>query len=153
MTVYDFELKQLDGTDWNWELYIGRKLLLVNVASECGLTPQYVQLQELQDAFGGPEFTVIGFPCNDFGAQEPGSPDEIAAFCTKNYGVTFPLTEKIQVVGENKHPLYAYLTEKTGVEVSWNFQKYLIDIAGNVVQVLSPQTNPADEVIINWINA
>lgn len=153
MTVYDFQLKQLDGTDWDWELYIGRKLLLVNVASECGLTPQYVQLQELQDAFGGPEFTVIGLPCNDFGAQEPGTSDEIAAFCSKNYGVTFPLTEKIEVLGENKHPLYAFLFEQTNVEVAWNFQKYLINKDGSVARVLSPQTNPADEEIINWINA
>lgn len=153
MTVYDFDLKRLDGTDLNWEEYRGRKILLVNVASECGLTPQYVQLQELQDAFGGPEFMVLGVPSNDFGAQEPGTPQEIATFCSKNYGVTFPLTAKMTVLGENKHPLYAFLLQETGVEVAWNFQKYLINSDGTVAKTLSPQTNPADDEIINWINA
>lgn len=151
MSIFKFNIKNLKGSDLNWEDFKGKKILLVNVASECGLTPQYEQLQELQDEFGGENFTVLGVPCNDFGAQEPGTADEIASFCSVNYGVTFPLTEKIQVLGPDKHPIYAWLLEQTQTEVAWNFQKYLIDSEGAVVRVFSPQTNPADEEIVNWI--
>lgn len=151
MKVSDFSIHLLNGSSLDWSSFEGKKLLLVNVASECGLTPQYIQLQELQDTFGGDKFSVIGFPCNDFGAQEPGSAEQIESFCQVNYGVTFPLIEKIHTTGENRHPLYAYLTEKTGEEVQWNFQKFLVNENGEVVKSLSPQTLPNDEEILSWI--
>jgi glutathione peroxidase len=151
MKVSDFPIHLLNGSSLDWSAYEGKKLLLVNVASECGLTPQYNQLQELQDTFGGDKFTVIGFPCNDFGAQEPGSAEQIESFCQLNYGVTFPITEKIHTTGENKHSIYNYLTETTQSEVQWNFQKFLVNENGEVVKSLSPQTLPNDAEILSWI--
>ena len=151
MTLYDFSLNYLDGKSIDWSAFKGRKVLLVNVASECGLTPQYTQLQELQEEFGGDEFTVLGIPCNDFAGQEPGTAEEIAAFCSTNYGVSFPLTEKVHTIGSESHPIYKWLQDETGAEVSWNFQKYLINEKGEVTGFHSPQTEPADEQILDWI--
>ncbi len=151
MKVTDFKINKLNGEALNWSEFEGKKLLLVNVASECGLTPQYEQLQHLQETYGGDKFAVIGFPCNDFGAQEPGTANEIQAFCQTNYGVNFTIAEKIHTVGSEIHPLYAYLTEQTKSEVQWNFQKFLVNENGEVNASVSPQTLPIDESIISWI--
>lgn len=151
MTLYDFSLNQLNGKPIDWNEYKGKKVLLVNVASQCGLTPQYTQLQELNEEFGGSNFTVLGVPCNDFGGQEPGTSEEIAAFCSTNYGVSFPLSEKVHTVGSEIHPIYSWLLKETGAEVTWNFQKFLIDEEGKVAGFYSPQTEPSDEHILDWI--
>ena len=131
-------------------------MLVVNTASKCGLTPQYKQLQSLFEQFGGEKFVIVGFPANNFMKQEPGTNEEIAEFCEKNYGVTFPMMEKISVKGDDMHPLYHWLTEKSknGVldsEVGWNFQKYLIDEKGHLVKMVEPRTKPDDDQIVSWI--
>jgi glutathione peroxidase len=150
MTLYDFEFSLISGEKLDWNAFKGKKVLLVNVASQCGLTPQYAALQALMDYFEK-EFTVLGVPCNDFAGQEPGSPEEIVSFCSTNYAVTFPLTEKIHVLGEQQHPLYDWLEKETGAPVAWNFQKYSFDEQGNFLTHYSPQTLPNDEAILNWI--
>lgn len=155
-TLYDFEINGLDGQPFDLSSLKGKKVLIVNTASECGLTPQYEQLQELYEAHGGEHFEIIGFPSNDFGAQEPGTNTEIAAFCQKNYGVTFPMMEKIAVKGNEIHPIYAWLTRKSenGVsdyEVKWNFHKFLIDEEGHLEKEVQPQTLPIDEEITSWV--
>ena len=135
----------------------GKKVLIVNTASKCGLTPQYKQLEELNKLYGNsPRFVIIGFPANNFLSQEPGTNEEIKTFCTTNYGVTFPMMEKISVKGKDIHPLYKWLTSKleNGVmdaEVQWNFQKFLIDENGNLVDMVAPKESPMSEKIINWI--
>lgn len=151
MTLYDFSLNYLDGKSIDWSAFKGKKVLFVNVASQCGLTPQYTQLQELQEEFGGDEFTVLGVPCNDFAGQEPGTAEEIATFCSTNYGVSFPLAEKVHTIGSEIHPIYKWLLDETGAEVSWNFQKYLINEKGEVTGFHAPQTDPTDEQILDWI--
>jgi glutathione peroxidase len=130
----------------------GKVTLLVNVASKCGLTPQYEQLEGLQKTYGDKGFTVVGVPCNQFLGQEPGTSEEIATFCSSTYGVTFPLTEKIEVNGENQHPLYANLTPVADAEgekgdIRWNFEKFLIGRDGNVIARFHPKTAPNDAVI------
>lgn len=151
-TFYDFSIQSLAGTPLDLKQFRGKKLMLVNVASECGFTIQYEALQEMFEALGVENFAIIGFPCNDFGAQEPGSATEIQSFCQVNYGVTFPLTEKIQVVGSDKHPIYEWLTTTTGHEVTWNFQKFLVDEKGMVVKSIAPSVLPNDEEILTWIH-
>lgn len=151
MTLYDFSLNYLDGKPIDWSAFKGKKVLLVNVASQCGLTPQYTQLQELNEEFGGDHFSILGIPCNDFAGQEPGTAEEIATFCSVNYGVSFPLSEKVHTIGEEIHPIYKWLKDETGAEVTWNFQKFLINEDGNVTGFHSPQTEPADEQILDWI--
>lgn len=151
MTLYDFKLNGLRGGTVDFTAFKGKKVLLVNVASECGLTPQYAALQELYEAFADKNFMIVGIPCNDFGAQEPGTADEISQFCSVNYGVTFPLTEKIHTKGPEQHPLYNWLTTETATEVEWNFQKYLIDEAGNVVRSVAPSVLPTDPEIVTWL--
>lgn len=151
MRLFDFRLNKLDGTPLSWSDFEGKKILLVNVASQCGLTPQYTQLQELMDEFGGEKFTVLGVPCNDFAGQEPGTAEEIATFCSTNYGVSFPLSEKVHTVGADIHPVYQWLLDETGAEVTWNFQKFLIDEQGRVTGYHTPQTEPCDEQILDWI--
>ena len=136
----------------------GKKVMIVNTASKCGLTPQYEQLEELYNKYKDDNFVIVGFPSNDFMEQEPGSDEEIAAFCEKNYGVTFPMMSKIKVKGDDKNPLYHYLTSKalnnhSDNEVEWNFQKYLINEKGMVEEVISPKTLPNDDKIIEWITA
>lgn len=156
MSLHDFKVKDISGVEFDLGQLKGKKVLVVNTASKCGLTPQYETLEEVYKEFGGETFTIIGFPANNFGAQEPGTNDEIASFCQKNYGVSFPMMSKISVKGEDKHPLYQWLTqkEKNGVEdaeVSWNFQKFMIDENGNYVGMVAPQESPASEKILNWI--
>ena len=155
-TLYDFEAKTIDGKDFDFASLKGKKVLIVNTASKCGYTPQYEQLQKLYDQMGGDSFEIIGFPANNFMGQEPGSNDEIAGFCQKNYGVTFTMMEKISVKGSDQHPLYAWLTEKdeNGVEdakVKWNFQKFLIDENGKYVKTLAPGTSPLDSEVTSWL--
>lgn len=151
MTLYDFSLNYLNGNPIEWKAFEGKKVLLVNVASECGLTPQYTQLQEMMEEFGGNDFTILGVPCNDFAGQEPGTAEEIATFCSTNYGVSFPLSEKVHTVGSDIHPIYQWLFDQTNSEVTWNFQKFLINEKGEVVGVHSPQTEPSDDQILDWI--
>ena len=156
MGFYNFTVKTIEGEDFSFEELKGKKVLIVNTASECGYTPQYKQLQELYDQFGGDDFTIIGFPANNFGGQEPGSDVQIAQFCQKNYGVTFPMMSKISVKGKDQHPVYQWLTQKSqnGVadaQPKWNFHKYLIDEDGNWVKSLPSGVSPLDEEIINWI--
>jgi glutathione peroxidase len=146
-SVYDFSAKTIDGREQKLSAYKGKVLLIVNVASQCGFTPQYAGLEALQKKFGGDKFAVLGFPCNQFGAQEPGSEKEIAQFCETSFGVTFPMFAKIDVNGPSAHPLYKYLTsEKAGVlgteAIKWNFTKFLIDSAGQPVARYGSSTKP-----------
>ena len=148
-SVYDFAAKTIEGREQRLDAYKGKVLLIVNVASECGFTPQYSGLQALQKKFGRDGFSVLGFPSNQFGTQEPGSEAEIAAFCEKNYGVTFPMFGKVDVNGSNAHPLYKYLTsEKAGLlgteAIKWNFTKFLADRQGQVVERFAPAVKPDD---------
>ena len=155
-SFYDFKVKDIDGKDFDLASLKGKKVLVVNTASKCGFTPQYKQLQELFEKYGGDKFTIIGFPANNFMKQEPGTNQEIAAFCEKNYGVTFRMMSKISVKGDDMHPLYKWLTSKSqnGVmdsDVKWNFQKYLIDENGKLVDVVEPKIKPDDDKIVSWI--
>ncbi len=155
-SLYDFTVKSIDGTDFLLSSLKGKKVLVVNTASKCGLTPQYEGLEALYKKYGGDKFVIIGFPANNFLSQEPGTNTEIKEFCTKNYGVTFPLMEKISVKGDDIHPLYKWLTEKVnnGVldeSVKWNFQKFMIDENGNLVDVVLPKEKPDCDKIVNWI--
>ena len=157
MNFHDFKVKNISGEEVSLSQFKGKKVLMVNTASACGLTPQYEKLETLYKEFGKKEFEIIGFPCNDFGAQEPGTESEIKEFCQVNYGVSFPMMSKISVKGENKHPLYNWaLTESAKknqlAEVKWNFQKFLIDENGEHVKTLEPTVEPDDNEIINWIN-
>jgi len=154
--LHNFTMKSIEGIDFDLTQLKGKKVLIVNVASKCGLTPQYEQLQQLYTEYGGDKFTIIGFPANNFAKQEPGTDDEIKAFCSKNYGVTFPMFSKISVKGKDIHPLYQWLTQKDqngkqDAKVTWNFQKFMIDENGNWVDYLPPKTLPNDEKVLNWI--
>ncbi|WP_306333163.1 glutathione peroxidase [Streptomyces sp. KL118A] len=148
MTVYDaVEIESLQGGPANLDQYLGKAVLIVNVASKCGLTPQYSTLEKLQQQYADRGFTVLGVPCNQFMGQEPGTADEIAEFCSATYGVTFPMTEKVDVNGEGRHPLYTRLVDTADSEghtgdIRWNFEKFLVDPSGNVVARFSPQTEP-----------
>jgi glutathione peroxidase len=155
-SFYDLKARTIDGKDFSFADLKGKKVMIVNTASECGLTPQYEDLEKLYKEYKDQNFTIIGFPANDFGKQEPGSNEQISEFCKKNYGVSFQMMEKITVKGENMDPVYKWLTskEKNGKEdsdVKWNFQKYLIDEKGNLVEVISPRVKPTDEKIISFI--
>ena len=155
-SFYDFTVKTIDGKDFPLSSLKGKKVLVVNVASKCGLTPQYAQLEKLYDKYKEKDFVVIGFPANNFMGQEPGSNEEIAKFCSLNYDVTFPMMAKISVKGKDMAPLYQWLTEKklNGKEnapVQWNFQKFMIDENGNLVGVVSPKESPFSKKIITWI--
>jgi len=153
MSLYDTKLAALDGTPDALANEKGKVTLLVNVASKCGLTPQYEQLEQLEEKYKGQGFDVIGIPCNQFGEQEPGSPEEIKTFCSTTYGVTFPMTEKIEVNGDGRHPLYQELTKVADAEgvdgdIRWNFEKFLVGRDGNVVARFSPLVLPdAPEVV------
>jgi glutathione peroxidase len=149
-------MKSLDGKDVSLSKYKGKVVLMVNVASKCGLTPQYKQLQALDDKYRAKGLAILGFPANNFGAQEPGTNDEIGAFCEKNYGVKFDMFAKVSVKGDDKTPLYKYLTEedaigKEGKDISWNFEKFLIGRNGQVVARISPKTAPDDAKVVNAI--
>tara|TARA_R110002073_G_scaffold139232_2_gene289248 strand:- start:25278 stop:25865 length:588 start_codon:yes stop_codon:yes gene_type:complete len=154
--LYNFKAKTLTGADFDFASLKGKKVMVVNTASKCGLTPQYKELQALYETYKDQNFVIVGFPANNFMGQEPGSNAEIAEFCEQNYGVSFPMMEKISVKGKDMAPIYHFLTEKSknGFEdskVSWNFQKYLINERGEVVKVIDPKTLPTDEVVVNWI--
>ena len=147
-SLYDFSVKTIDGNSKSLMDYQGHPLLLVNVASECGLTPQYQGLEQLYREFKDQGLVVLGVPCNQFGAQEPGSEAEIKQFCQVNYGVDFPLSSKIEVNGPGTHPLYVWLKAASGgAEIQWNFEKFLIDKAGQVVKRYSPKTAPEDKTL------
>ncbi len=155
-SFYDFVVKDIDGKEFALSSLKGKKVMVVNTASKCGLTPQYAKLESLYKSYGGKDFIIIGFPANNFMKQEPGNDAQIKSFCTDEYGVSFPMMSKISVKGDDMHPLYQWLTEKVknGLEdskVSWNFQKYLIDENGKLVKVISPRTDPLDDEIVNWI--
>ncbi|WP_029135757.1 glutathione peroxidase [Nakamurella lactea] len=158
MSIYALPLTSLAGTPTSLLDYRGRSLLLVNVASKCGLTPQYEGLEALQNAYQGKGLTVIGFPCNQFGGQEPGTAEEIATFCSATYGVTFPMMQKIDVNGPDRHPLYRILTgtpdaEGEAGDVRWNFEKFLVDPSGEVVARFRPATEPDAPELISAIEA
>ena len=141
-SIYDFKINSLDGKLIDFSQYKGKTLLIVNTASECGYTPQYADLQKLHEQYGQ-TVTILGFPANNFGGQEPGSNDQIASFCKKNYGVTFQMFEKVSVKGEDQHPLYQWLKEKSGSEPTWNFCKYLVKPDGTV-KFFSSKVKPLD---------
>jgi glutathione peroxidase len=154
MSVLDIPIHRLDGSAATvGQLTGGRPALLVNVASRCGFTPQYGVLEELHKTYSRRGFTVVGVPCNQFGGQEPGSPEEIADFCSATYGVTFPMTEKVDVNGPHRHPLYEALTavaddDGRDGDITWNFEKFLVDGEGKVVARFGPRVSPADEGLV-----
>ena len=155
-TLYDIPVTTIDGRETTLAEWAGHVLLIVNVASECGLTGQYRALQELQEEFAMRGFFVLGFPCNQFAGQEPGTEEQIAEFCDANYGVTFPLFAKIDVSGESAHPLYRRLTQVADADgeagdVAWNFEKFVIDDSGEIVGRFRPRTEPDDDAIIDLI--
>ncbi|MCC7521751.1 MAG: glutathione peroxidase [Flavobacteriaceae bacterium] len=157
-SIYDsaFAINDLNGNPIDLKKFKGKKILFVNVASECGFTPQYADLQKLHETYSD-QVTVIGLPCNQFGKQEPGTPEEIHEFCSVNFGVTFLLTEKIEVKGDNQHPLYQWLTDekKNGLKnssVKWNFQKYLLDENGRLIDVYYSITKPLSDSITQHFN-
>lgn len=154
--IYDFKVKTLDGKPMDMAQFKGKKILIVNTASKCGYTKQYADLQELYEKYGS-KITVVGFPANNFGGQEPGSNEEIAGFCKKNFGVSFPMAEKVSVKGSDIHPLFKYLTqeaEKIGVKdpIKWNFTKFLVDENGKLLQVFPSGVKPTDEAITKYLN-
>jgi len=156
MSVYDVPLKSLDGDPGVLAEQKGKVALLVNVASFCGLTPQYEGLEALYERFGAQGFSVVGIPCNQFGAQEPGTADEIKTFCSTSYGVQFPLTEKVEVNGDNRHPLYKQLTETADGEghsgdIRWNFEKFLVSRDGDVIARYSPMVEPGNDELVGSI--
>jgi len=150
-TLQDFAIQSLIDDANVVPNLSGKVVLAVNVASKCGLTPHYEGLQKLYDQLGNEGLTVVGFPCNQFGAQEPGTADEIADFCTTNYSVSFPMTEKIEVNGENKHAIYAWLQEAFPGDIEWNFEKFLINRDGEVIKRYPPQTTLDDAVLLQDI--
>jgi glutathione peroxidase len=159
MSIPDQSIARLDGTPATLgEITGGRPALLVNVASKCGLTPQYTALEELHEKYAGRGFTVVGIPCNQFGGQEPGSSEEIAEFCSATYGVTFPMTEKVEVNGPGRHPVYEEMvgtpdeSGRTG-DIAWNFEKFLVDGRGAVVARFNPQVVPDDPRVSSAIES
>jgi glutathione peroxidase len=155
-SIYSYKAETIDGKELDFSKFKGKKILIVNTASKCGLTPQYEDLEKLHQKYKDKNLVIIGFPANDFMKQEPGSNKEIAEFCSKNYGVSFQMMSKISVDGKDKHEIYQFLTEKekNGVEnskVKWNFHKYLIDENGKLVKNVSPNKSPLDKEITDWI--
>ena len=149
-SIYDFRIKDIEGNVVDFSAFRGKNLLIVNTASRCGYTPQYESLQKLHETYGD-EVVVLGFPANNFLWQEPGSNPEIAAFCKDNYGVTFRMFEKISVRGNDWHPLYQWLSAKSGKKPSWNFCKYIINKEGEVTGFFGPKVSPMDEVVLKQI--
>ena len=154
-SIHEFQLTGLKGGIVNFADFKGKRILLVNVASECGLTPQYRQLQDLYSEFQD-RIVVVGCPANNFGAQEPGTEEQIASFCNLNYGVSFPMTAKISVKGEDMHSLYQFVTQKSqngkeDSEVKWNFQKYIFDENGYLLGTVAPMKEPADDEVLNLL--
>lgn len=155
--IYQFKVKDLYGKDFDFASLKGKKILIVNTASECGLTPQYKDLESIYEKYKDKNFVIVGFPANNFNSQEPGNNAQIAKFCQLNYGVTFPMMSKISVKGNDMNEVYKFLTQKSknglqDSEVEWNFQKYLINEKGELEKVLSPRVLPTDAAIVGWIN-
>ncbi|MEI7509249.1 MAG: glutathione peroxidase [Flavobacterium sp.] len=155
-TIYQFKVKDLSGKDFDFASLKGKKILIVNTASKCGLTPQYKDLESVYEKYKSKNFVIVGFPANNFASQEPGSDKEISSFCQLNYGVTFPMMSKVSVKGTDICEVYKFLTQKSknGLqdnEVEWNFQKYLINEKGELEKVIAPQVLPTDESITSWI--
>jgi glutathione peroxidase len=158
MSIYAHPIASLDGEPFDLEGLQGKAVLVVNVASKCGLTPQYTGLEELQRTYADRGFTVLGVPCNQFGGQEPGTAGEIATFCSSTYGVTFPITEKVDVNGQKRHPLYDELTAKADAagesgDIQWNFEKFLISPAGEVVRRFRPTVAPDSEELVGALES
>ncbi len=156
-SIHQFIVTDIEGNKFDFSTLKGKKIMVVNTASRCGKTPQYEKLEELYTKYKSKNFVIVGFPANDFLMQEPGSNEDIAKFCKKNYGVSFPMMSKISVNGKKIHPVYKFLTKKSlnGLKdnkVEWNFQKYLLDEKGHLVRVISPSTAPDDASIVEWIN-
>lgn len=154
-SFYDLQANTLEGESFDFESLKGKRVLIVNTASKCGFTPQYAELEALQQSHGGEDFVILGFPCNDFGNQEPGSAEEIASFCQRNYGVSFTMMEKVHVKGDDIHPVYAWLTQAdlNGVDnhhVGWNFHKFLVDEKGQLVASLRSGTGPDSKEVVNF---
>lgn len=155
-TLHSFKTKTIDGKEFDLASLKGKKVLVVNTASKCGLTPQYKELEALYNKYKDKNFVIVGFPANNFLSQEPGTNDEIKEFCEINYGVSFPMMSKISVKGKDQDPIYKWLTEKSengklDADVSWNFQKFMIDENGNLVDFASPRESPMSEKITGWI--
>ena len=153
MSIYDVSINRLDGSPADLHDLDDKAVLVVNVASQCGLTPQYTGLEELQERYGTQGFTVLGVPCNQFGAQEPGSAEEIATFCSTSYGVTFPITEKVEVNGDGRHDLYRQLVDVPDAEghtgdIRWNFEKFLVAPGGEVVARFNPMAEPTSDDVV-----
>jgi glutathione peroxidase len=158
MSVYDQSLLALDGSPLDLTQFKGKASLVVNVASRCGLTPQYAGLEQLHERFKDRGFTVLGVPCNQFGGQEPGTSAEIATFCSDTYGVTFPMTQKLDVNGAGRHPLYTELTATPDAQgqagdIQWNFEKFLVSPEGNIVARFRPQTTPESDEIVTAVES
>ena len=158
MSLYEYDLSALDGTPLDLGDLRRKAVLVVNVASRCGLTPQYTGLEHLQERFAGKGFSVLGVPCNQFGGQEPGTAEEIQTFCSTTYGVTFPMTEKLEVNGEDRHPLYRELTafaddDGEAGDIQWNFEKFLVGPDGSVVRRFRPRTEPESAEVLEAIEA
>lgn len=155
-TIYQFKVTDLEGNDFDFSKLKGKKIMVVNTASKCGLTPQYKDLEAIYKKYQDKNFVIVGFPANNFGSQEPGTNQEISTFCQRNYGVTFPMMAKVSVVGNDMCEVYQFLTQKSrngleDSEVAWNFQKYLINENGQLEKVLSPRVLPTDQSVIDWI--
>jgi glutathione peroxidase len=154
--IYQFKVEDLSGKTFDFSTLKGKKILVVNTASKCGLTPQYKDLEKIYKEYKDNGFVIVGFPANNFGKQEPGTNAEIETFCEMNYGVTFPMMSKISVKGSDMHPIYQFLTQKAknglqDSDVEWNFQKYLINEKGELAKVVLPQVLPTDDAIVSWI--
>lgn len=157
-TIYQFKVEDLSGNEFDFASLKGKKIMIVNTASKCGLTPQYKDLEAIYKEYKDKGFVIVGFPANNFASQEPGTNEEIGAFCQQNYGVTFPMMDKISVKGDDMSEVYKFLTQKSknglqDSEVEWNFQKYLINENGELVKVIKPRTLPTEPEVINWIKS
>jgi glutathione peroxidase len=157
-TIYQFKVQDLSGDTFDFATLKGKKILIVNTASKCGLTPQYKDLEATYKEYKDKGFVIVGFPANNFASQEPGTNKEIETFCQQNYGVTFPMMDKVSVKGADMCEVYKFLTQKSknglqDSEVEWNFQKYLINEKGELVKVIKPKTLPTDPEVINWIKS
>jgi glutathione peroxidase len=157
-TIYQYKVEDLSGNPFDFASLKGKKVMIVNTASKCGLTPQYKDLEAIYKEYKDKGFVIVGFPANNFASQEPGTNEEIGAFCQQNYGVTFPMMDKVSVKGDDMCEVYKFLTQKSknglqDSEVEWNFQKYLINENGELVKVIKPKTLPTDPEIINWIKS
>ena len=155
-SIYDFKVTGIDGQAIDFSKFKGKKVLIVNTASKCGLTPQYAELQQLQEKYKN-TLVIVGFPANNFGQQEPGSNAEIQEFCQKNYGVTFPITEKISVKGDDIHPMFKYLVSEAGKlgfddPIKWNFTKFLVDENGKLITVFASKVKPMSEEVAKYLN-